>query len=406
MLNWFSRLGALFTKSSPDSTARPAAAAVAGPPAAATAIEAAALPSRRRGDPAAASPVAKAEASRFGSAPQPGEPPAPTLAEGTSLQVVARARHRPPSFTDELFDWLIETPAPMVSGMPMTAGEIQYLVAVDSLIEKEDVRHELLPRAPAVIPKLLNSMKEEHYSAAGVAEHIARDVNLMAEVLRLANSVAYRRGEPVTDIEQAVGRIGSKGLREAIAKVVIKPMFDAPPKSWSGRATPRLWEHSEFKARLCTVIAVETGLDPFAGYLAGLLHNVGWAAAIRMLDKTEPTLKAPFNRAVASAVAQRGDQLFGKIAEPWMLNDDVTELALALSTSSLAHLRTPLAKALRHADRLATVAVLIRDGVIEREDQHWMLSLPAKVMIAFDALCPPKAAAPVVDDSMESARAA
>ena len=51
------------------------------------------------------------------------------------------------------------------------------------------------------------------------------------------------------------------------------------------RPAPRpIWKDADRKARLCVALAPEHAVDPFDGYLAGLLHNTGWTAALRAID--------------------------------------------------------------------------------------------------------------------------
>jgi hypothetical protein len=299
--------------------------------------------------------------------------------------------HAPPDLHAALFDWFVGVAPPSAAAhafAPPSAGESRLLSQLGVLIAQEGARAELLPRAPAVIPQLLNGLRHADYNAALLAEHVSRDVSLLAEVMRLANSASHRRGDALTDVEQAVSRLGSQGLRQAIARVVLKPMYDAPAGSYSGRSAQRLWEHSEAKAKLCTALATQAGIDPFEGYLAGLVHDVGWAAAFRLLDRADPPLATPFGRAFAASLSREADRLFGKIAQAWDLHDSVTALARAMSSSPLAAVRLPLGHVLCEADRLASLHVLCRAGVVNRGEQHWMLALPDAVVEAFDALTP------------------
>ncbi|MDB6000831.1 MAG: hypothetical protein JWP52_2530 [Rhizobacter sp.] len=310
---------------------------------------------------------------------------APTTASAAS------PLHAPPDLHAPLFDWFVGVPPPSAAAhafAPPSAGESRMLSQLGALIAQESARAELLPRAPAVIPQLLNGLRHSTYNAALLAEHVSRDVSLLAEVMRMANSASHRRGDALTDVEQAVSRLGAQGLRQAIARVVLKPMYDAPAGSYSGRSAQRLWEHSEAKAKLCTALATQAGIDPFEGYLAGLVHDVGWAAAFRMLDRADPPLATPFSRAFAGSLAREADRLFGKIAQAWDLHDSVTALARAMSSSPLAAVRLPLGHVLCEGDRLASLHVLCRAGVVNRSEQHWLLALPDAVVEAFDALAP------------------
>ena len=257
------------------------------------------------------------------------------------------------------FEWLLGTGATL--DVPLLPNEHRLLARLDAVLAADASRAELLPRAPAVIPQLMNSLRDESQSAQALADRVAKDPNLVAEVIRLANSSLTRAAEPVSDLSQAISRLGTQGLRRAIAKVVLKPIFDAQANSLSGRAAPRLWLHSEAKAADCMRLAGAAGLDPFEGYLAGLMHNIGWTAALRALDKAgEVDGGAPpqFSHAFVQAFEARREMFFAMLVMPWQLTDSLTALAVELLDGGLAASRSKLGQALLAADRNASLDML------------------------------------------------
>ena len=130
------------------------------------------------------------------------------------------------------------------------------------------------------------------------------------------------------------------------------------------RASTRLWQHSEAKARQCSGLAFEGRIDPLEAYLGGLLHNSGWAVALNGLDRdgrfATGLASGPmgFSDAFAAALPDRCDRLFGRIAAGWALTPALSALAdSALASDGLAGSHQPLAMLLRRADT-ATTALL------------------------------------------------
>ena len=327
MSSWIQRVGALFG-------GRSVAAVVAAPRAR---NRSAALPRLRAAVPAATPPI-DADSSGFG--------------ESMILD---------PQLP--FFEWLLDTSASLDA--PLLPNEQRLLARLDAVLAADASRAELLPRAPAVIPQLMNSLRGESQSVQALAGRVAKDPNLVAEVIRMANSTLARAAEPVSDLPQAIGRLGTLGLRRAIAKVVLKPIFDAQPDSLSGRAAPRLWLHSEAKAADCMRLATAAGLDPFEGYLAGLMHNIGWTAALRALDRAgevegRAKAQAPpqFSRAFVQAFETRREMFFAMLVMPWQLTDSLTALAVELLDGGLKASRSPLGQALLAADRNASLDLL------------------------------------------------
>jgi hypothetical protein len=254
------------------------------------------------------------------------------------------------------FDWV--TGAVSAPSDVLLNGERQLLAQLDAVLVSADSRAALLPRAPAVIPQLLNSLRDEGQSATALAERVMRDPHLVAEVIRMANSAYARADEPVVDIARAIGRIGTDGLRRAIARVVLKPMFSGTADTLSARCAQRLWEHSDAQAAACQQEAIVRGLDPFEGFLTGLMHNVGWTAALRAIDRSKLGTPDHFSRAFVAEFDQRRESFFALLVIPWQLTPGLTALGIALRDGVLPGACSPLGEALRVADRRASLEML------------------------------------------------
>lgn len=326
MASWLQRVGALFG-------GRSGAPVAAVPPVPATP----AAPARAPAAPGAA-PAALA------SAATPAAPAnLPPAAAETPLDLQAR-----------FLTWLMGS---RLDG-PLRDSERRLIEQLDALIASRDSLSNLLPRAPAVIPQLMNSLRDENQSTGALAQRVARDPNLVVEVIRMANSAQAQGNAPVTEIAEAIRRLGLGGLHRAILRVVLKPMFDGHGDSLTARCTQRLWQHSEAKAEACQREAKARGLDPFEAYLAGLMHNVGWTAALRGLDRIEPHPPAQLSLAFVAAIEARRDTLFGLLARSWQLTDTLNGLADELQRDGLARASSALGQALRAAEQRASLEAL------------------------------------------------
>ncbi|MDQ6628567.1 MAG: HDOD domain-containing protein [Pseudomonadota bacterium] len=266
----------------------------------------------------------------------------------------ARQSHR-------FFCWLLGEPKPSnadASSLPLPAEAIARLLEkIDVVIASEPLRAALLPRAPHVVPQLMKTLRDESYSAADVASRISKDVVLTTEVIRSAASARKRPDdEGEIDLVWAVAAIGTQGLRRAIANVVLKPMFDARGSSLSARAGSRIWKDADRKARLCTALATQHGLDPLDGYLVGLLHDTGWTALLRAIDNCADisfSVGDLTHPDVVALLLRRRDALFGAIVEPWNLSAAINGVAEELGRAGIDAAQSPLGIALRQADQRA-----------------------------------------------------
>ena len=306
--------------------------------------------------PAAAPPVATTSVA---TAPRPP-------ANGIAVEAVAPERH------DErhvrFFCWLVGVSAAAAPGAeePPAAVIGPLLERLDEVIASDALRANLLPRAPHVVPHLMKTLRDESYSSVDVASRISRDVVLSAEVIKSATAV-YRaeEDEGEIDLARAVQIIGTAGLRRAIASVVLRPIFESAGDTLSAKAAVKIWRDADRKARLSAALAGQESLDPFDGYLAGLLHNSGWTAMLRAIDGFEDLIFGSADLAhpaVVPELLRRRDALFGAIVAPWNLSPAIDRLAEEVGKVGLDAARSPLGLALREANRLAAVHALAPAG--------------------------------------------
>jgi hypothetical protein len=291
--------------------------------------------------------------------------PIATTAAGAAA-IAAVAAEQPEERHFRFFCWMVGL-APTLATGPSPCPVIgQMLEQLDVIVASESLRAGLLPRAPHVVPQLMKALRDEHYSSVDVAHRISKDAVLTAEVVRSASNVFEREDDGVEiDLARAVTMIGTQGLRRAIASVVLRPIFDARGDTLSAHAAAQIWKDADRKARLGAVFAAQAGLDPFDGYLAGLLHNSGWTALLRAIDglaEIDVSAADLAHRDVVPQLIGRRDALFGAIVGPWNLSPAMDLLAAEIAVTGIDGVRSPLGIALREADRLAAWRALVAAG--------------------------------------------
>lgn len=134
---------------------------------------------------------------------------------------------------------------------------------------------ENLPHLSDTTVRAMALANDPDATLAEMAALIRRDGVLAAGLLKVANSVVYRGGSDVTDVQQAVLRIGLRGCANILAAAGVKKMY--------AKTTPavkvtceNVLRHSLFVGGLATAIArslrLALGGDE---YTAGLLHDIG-----------------------------------------------------------------------------------------------------------------------------------
>ncbi len=294
---------------------------------------------------------------------RPERPGAPTAAVPAPAALLAADAARPPAVAvapaavsaaarPGMLAWLLDAPPPGTeTPAPAAAAQAAAQRAVQNLLEQRTLPAGLLPRAAAVVPQLLAMLRQEAPSRSVLSQQVARDAVLAAEVLRLARSPLYRTRAPVESLDAALAMLGTAGLQAAIARVVLKPVFDGSGGGLAARAAGRLWQHAEQESELAAALAGDAGLGRLDAFLAGLLHGSGWTIALRAIDRAGLDLPPPFQTDFDAAMERLRERLFARVLAEWQLTPGLSALAAAVGRTPLYEAADPLARVLAEADR-------------------------------------------------------
>jgi hypothetical protein len=212
----------------------------------------------------------------------------------------------------------------IIEGPEVSASELQFRLFARALgreqsTEMQTPAHELvaeatretlndvakdsrnLPRRPQLLPQLMQAVNDDASSMRAIARLIARDPTLTGNLLRIANSPAYRmQPAPVESIERAVAVLGTHGIRSTIAAAVMQPVLTSGGAF--GPLPELIWEHSLRAASAAEAHAMLIGNDdPFAAQLLGLLYGLGAIATFRRIASSRPWTSSSRSRSARSA---------------------------------------------------------------------------------------------------------
>lgn len=132
---------------------------------------------------------------------------------------------------------------------------------------------ELAPLPPTAV-RIAEVLDREDGTVDEVAEIIAYDQALTAQVLRMANSVYSAAAREITTVREAVIRLGGGRILEWLAARHLRPAMTAALPSY-GYSENDLWRHSVAAAVSAEVLA---GMGPGAkglSFAAAVLHDIG-----------------------------------------------------------------------------------------------------------------------------------
>lgn len=127
-----------------------------------------------------------------------------------------------------------------------------------------------LPSGPRVLSQLIFSVRQPDVELGTIADLIHADAALTARVVAACNSPYYVRGQPITDIREAIAHMGLEQVLR-IVQVVMLTDFRKHPTHLYTHTADYFWERSLHTA---VVIDEISGNDPGA-YTAGIMHLVG-----------------------------------------------------------------------------------------------------------------------------------
>ena len=136
-------------------------------------------------------------------------------------------------------------------------------------------RLDVLPHLSDTAVRAMALANDPDSTLADMAALIRRDGVLAAATLKLANSVVYRGAREVTDIRQAVLRLGQRGCGGVIAAAGVKNLY-ARLSPAVRKPCESVLRHSLFVGELASAVARFLRLQ-FGGeeFTAGLLHDIG-----------------------------------------------------------------------------------------------------------------------------------
>ncbi|PJZ68467.1 HD family phosphohydrolase [Leptospira perolatii] len=143
------------------------------------------------------------------------------------------------------------------------------LKKVETIIKEVDQ----LPTFPKAIQDIQTMIDKPNSSINQIAEMIKRDVSLSANILKLANSAAFRRGGKVESLDRAVQLIGLKELQGLLYSLGTKEILEKRYPAFL-----MIWEKSNQCAYYSKLIAQRIGLnkDVTSNLVsAALLHDIG-----------------------------------------------------------------------------------------------------------------------------------
>ncbi len=194
--------------------------------------------------------------------------------------------------------------------MQTAAGFVQQLAGD---LNKGDLE---LPMFPDSVIRIQQAFQVEEVDVDEIIRIISSDPALAARVLELSNSAALRAAAEISDVRQAVIRMGDKLVQSSVIAFALRQAERNEGLSEESRkALKEIWEESVELAARCYVIAKKfTKLSADEALLTGLLSVIGRlyiflkAQEHGVVDYSElEAIVADWHPAISKAIAESWD---------------------------------------------------------------------------------------------------
>ena len=148
--------------------------------------------------------------------------------------------------------------------------DVPFLVSLDEAAAVADG----IPAGHRLLAELRELLADANSNPEDVAGLLRRDGALTAGIVRMANSVVFRRGSPVGTLDDALIRVGFQQVYELVALASAVHTIKEPLRFYR-IAVKNLREHALMLALLMEQIAGLLGSDARLAYTAGLLCPMG-----------------------------------------------------------------------------------------------------------------------------------
>ncbi len=204
-----------------------------------------------------------------------------------------------------------ETSWPMPEEIPLV---VDLAHAVKNIIAEGHVQ---IPVFPILATRILKIMNAQDPDVVHLARAIMLEPAVASQMLRVANSVVYARGQRTDSIRKAVIRLGSADAGRLAMQSATRELFvtgDAQKDARFHTELAELWHHAvvcSFTTSAIVVLVDHARRDQ--AFVCGLLHDVGQGVVLRCLDEASMRTGITLTQRLAQFVVDHAHTSEGRV---------------------------------------------------------------------------------------------
>jgi putative nucleotidyltransferase with HDIG domain len=180
-----------------------------------------------------------------------------------------------------------------------------------------------LPAIPEIAQAVMNALDDPNTSLRDLRKIVERDPAIVVRLLKVANSALYGFSRQIQTLEQAIGLLGMRTVKNLVLAVSLREVFKR-----YGLMEKLLLEHCSCGGPGAVRLARELGLGVSSdeAFVAGLLHDIGKIALANSdRDEYERIVARTYNEGVSFVEAERNHfgfdhtELGAQVSARWRL---------------------------------------------------------------------------------------
>jgi len=157
-----------------------------------------------------------------------------------------------------------------------THAPVSLAARLEREIREGRVELPVLPRAAVEVQELI----ARDADLPSIVRAIEREPTVAAALVKYANAAVYAGLRDVTDLQQAVARLGLDQVRETVVSLSASAAFKADNPA-QAKYYSTIWRHSLTTAVAARRLAEFVSVPKETAFLAGLLHDIGRICVLR-----------------------------------------------------------------------------------------------------------------------------
>lgn len=244
-----------------------------------------------------------------------------------------------------------------------------------SLATEVSKGHVDLPSFPKVVYQVRKVFEDPDSSAEQLVRVIGAEPMLATKILAMSNSASFvKPGRPITDLRNAVTRLGQQTLMTTVMAFALQELQKAPALRPIAGDLAKLWKHSVTVAAISQILSSRTKVNRDEAMFAGLVSSIG-QLYILARSAAEPRLAG--NAGLMSMITDWHPSIGKSVLENWGFADSIC----AAVGAQLEYERTE-----RHIPDLTDILVAsVELAEVSKKPRPCQFALPAGIA-AFKSL--------------------